>query len=489
MRTILVNLLRLGGMQLVIAATAIVRNKVLALRLGPDGFGEFMQLTLIVLTASTIAAFGLGMSLNRNVAAARSHEERQRLLAQANSVNVLLAALLVAALAVTLLGGPGLLELVGLSADARIVLALSILLLLVPLEAAVQHRVAFLTALLDIRGMTAGRSVALALGTAVTVPVVWWFGLAGAAVQLTLITLTIMLFLDRRCRALGYRPWALTFDARVLRTLAAFGGASLIAGFTLQLSDVIVRSTLIRTTDLSQNGIYQAALSITHQVKAIVLGSVGSYAIASLSQDTTREHVVETANQLLAVVLPVAALALGMLGLLSGPALYVLYSAEFYEAQRVLPWLLSADFVHVAIWVVGAPLLAMHRVGAWLVLELVYLGTRVAAALLLLPTAGVVGVAAGHAIATVVHLLLTGGYYFFVFRFSVSKRNLLLFAAGTCVVVIASWVGSRVTFDLTTYAVGALGMAALGLLYAQLMFGLAAAWRSLRGVPGGGGEK
>jgi O-antigen/teichoic acid export membrane protein len=488
MRTILVNLLRLGGMQLVIASTAIVRNKVLALRLGPDGFSEFIQLSLIVLTASTIAVFGLGMSLNRNVAAATSDEERQRFLAQANAINLGLASLLVSMLALFAVFRPTLLTAVGLEPEPRVVVALALLLFAIPMEAAVQHRVAFLTALLDIKGMTSGRSLALVIGTAVSVPLVWFFGLAGAAVQLTLLTLLILAFLDRRCRALGYRPWAVTFDRTVLRTLLRFGTASLIAGFSLQATDLVVRSTLIRATDLAENGIYQAALSITHQVKAIVLGSVGSYSLATLSQDVSKEHVNRTVDQLLSTVLPISTVALGLLGLLSGPALFILYSAEFYPAQQVLPLLLAADYLHVMIWVVSMPLLAAGRVGVWLTFELAFLGTRFVAALVLLQGAGMVGVAAGHAVGSVVYLVLTVGYFLVVFRYALTPRNIVLFLVGVFVVVVSSWAGSRVTFDVTTYAIGTIGIALYGLLALHIVFGLTTVMRRVRELTRGGGS-
>lgn len=475
-------------MQLVIAGTAIVRNKVLALRLGPDGFGEFMQVTLIVLSAAVVAAFGFGMSLNRNVAAASSDEARQRLLAQANAVNLSLSALILLVLLLTLLVQPHVLGAVGLSAEPAVVLALVIVVAVVPLEAAVQHRVAFLTGVLDIKGMTAGRSLALAIGTAIGVPIVWFFGLAGAAAQMTLLTLTILVLLDRRCRRIGFRPWALAFDLASLRVLVGFGVASLTAGFALQFSDVVVRSALIRSTDLAQNGIYQAALSITHQVKAIVLGSVGSYALATLSHDVTREQVIETSNRLLSAVLPIAAVALAALGLLSGPALVLLYSADFLPAQQVLPWLLAADFVHVSIWVLGAPLLALGRVRVWLVLELVYVSARVVASLALLPTFGVVGIAIGHTLATILHLLLTGSYYLRAFRFTVAPRNVGLAAAGLGVVVIASWYGAQVPFDAVVYLVGLSAIAAFGLACVHVVFGLGAAWRWARQRARAGGK-
>lgn len=480
MRRVLINVIQLGGMQFVIALTAVARNKVLALRLGTDGFGEFSQIALLGVAASVFVAFGLGMSLNRNVAAATSDEERQRLLSQSNGVVLLLAAS-IAAIAAAVVGlRPDVLEFVGLEPRPAIVAALVILLVYVPLEAAVKHRVAFLTAVLDIAGMTSGRSTALAIGTAVSIPIVWYFGLVGAAVQLTLITGGIVLLLDRRCRRIGYRPWGVRFQWTVVRFLAALGIASLIAGFVQQLADLYVRSFLIRSLDASQNGIYQAALSITYQVKAIVLGSVGSYSIATLSQDASRERVIQTADQLLSIVLPIGAVALAGLGLLSGPAVLVLYSHEFLPAQSLLPFLLTGEFVQVMIWVVGAPLLARNRVWTWLTFELVFSAARTAAAVALIPRIGVTGVAMGYAAASLLHLAITGGYYLGVFRYTIGVRNAVTFGIGAALVAGMSYLGSRVVFDLSVYAGGVGVIALFALLAVQMVFGVRGAWQRVR---------
>lgn len=480
MRNVLVNLIQLGGMQIVIALTAIVRNKVLAIRLGAGGYGEFSQIALVALSVSVVVAFGLSLSLNRNAAAAPDQAARQRLLSQANGVNLALTAAFLAVALPLLLLHPGVVAGVGLEPTRSVVAALVLLFVFIPLDAAVKHRVAFLTAILDIAGMTSGRSLALAIGTAVTLPLVWFFGLVGAAIQLTLLTATILLFLDRRCRRIGYRPWGVLFDGKLIRFLAGFGLASLTAGFAQQFTDLLVRSTLIRTVDAAQNGIYQSALSITYQVRAIVLGSVGSYSIATLSQDASREKVIETANRLLSVVLPIATVALSLLGLLSGPAILILYSHEFLPAQAVLPFLLAADFVQVVIWVVGAPLLAMNRVGAWLGLELLFTGVRTTAALLLIPRIGVTGVALGYTVATLVHLVMTGGYYLGVFRFSVSLRNVALFLAGGVVMGLMAFAGSRVVIDLRVQGIGLAALALYTLAAVHVIMGVPAAWRQLR---------
>src|SRR5437667_3385774 len=113
MWTIFTSLVRLGGMQIVIALTAIVRNKVLALSLGVSGFGEFSQLVAIATTACVIVTFGLDLSLSRNIAAANSSAERQRLLAQANGINLVLSALGLLALPV-IVAAPSTLGIVGI---------------------------------------------------------------------------------------------------------------------------------------------------------------------------------------------------------------------------------------------------------------------------------------------------------------------------------------------------------------------------------------
>ena len=485
MRTLVVNLLRLGGMQAVIAGTAIVRNKVLALRLGEHGFGEFSQLALLALSIGVVVAFGFGMSLNRNVAAEPTAAGRQRLLAQANAVLLALAGVIALVVVPLLVWRGDLLGAAGLEASPAVLTAAFVLLAFVPLDAAVQHRVAFLTGALDIRGMTAGRSKALAAGTVVGVPIVWWFGLPGAALQLLLITALIVGFLDRRLRQTGFRPWAVTFDGPTFRLLVGLGAASLVAGFVQQWSDVVVRSALIRTVDAAQNGLYQAALSTTYQVKAIVLGSVGSYSIAELSRDASRERVDVISKDLLQVVLPIAGIALAVLGMLSGPALLVLYAPSFLPAQSVFPYLLTADFLHVAIWVVGAPLLATHRTARWLTYELVFAGTRAATGLLLVPTYGMVGVAVGYLAATGLHLVVNVVTFTRLLGYRLPLQGVVLFLSGAALVGASAVLGSLAGSDLRVYVLGMGLVGAFAAVSLHVVVGIPQAYRWLRDRRGG----
>ena len=94
-----------AAMQVVVAATGLVRNKVIALRLGPSGLGEVAQLGAIVASVLAVVSFGMQVSLSRNVAHASSFAERQALLANANGL--VLALSLLATGAMFLCSWPG----------------------------------------------------------------------------------------------------------------------------------------------------------------------------------------------------------------------------------------------------------------------------------------------------------------------------------------------------------------------------------------------
>ena len=464
MQTIFANLLRLGGMQIVLGLTAIVRNKTLAVRLGVEGYGEFSQIVLLALSASAIAAFGLSLGLSRNVASTDDPDERQRLLSQANSVNILISVLGLCVAVPLIWTRPQMFAALGvdLVSDPAMMVVLMLVLLTVPLDAAVNHRVAFLTAVRDVKGLTSGRSVALLIATAFSVPIVWYFGLVGAAIQALLITAIVFIALNRRCASLGYRPLRFSFSPRTLSALLAFGIASLLVGLSDQFTNLFVRSRLINVLGAVENGYYQAGLAILGQLNSIVLGAVGSYALATLSQDPTRGNVTKVSNDLLAVVLPIAAMAFGTLGLLCEPLVLILYSSDFLPVQKVMPFLVFAEFMQVSIWVLGAPLLAQRRIGTWVLLEFIFYLTRTLASLWLLPRYGIEGVAIGYTIATLVHFLTTAGA-FWMLGFAVHNRNLVLLLAGGATTGLLGYAGS-LAFDLRVFGAAACLLLAFAVL-------------------------
>jgi O-antigen/teichoic acid export membrane protein len=442
-------------MQVALAVAGLVRYKVLALRLGTGGLGEFQQLVTAVGTAMVLVAFGLAFALNRNVATARDAEHRQRLLATSNSMVWSLSALVLVPCLVLVFFDRGIVTRLGLQTTPATVAALVILLLGVPFEALKNNLVTFLMASRDVRGMTSGRSLAVLGATVVSIPLVWAFGPVGAALQSVGISVVLVAVLAYRCSRLGYSPLQLRMDRQTAAVLTAFGAAALFAGFAQQFLDLLVRTQLITQYGVDQNGHYQSALLLAGQVQTIVLSGVGSYALANLGNETDKGHATASSDLLLRTVLPIAALAFSAIGIFAQPLLVALYSAAFAAAVPFIPFVLATMFLEAVTWVIGAPLLALRGVRIWLVLNVTHVSVRAAAALVLLPIVGPTAVVAGYFAGMCLHVGLHAYVFTRVLGLDIDRTHYRQVAIGLVLIMGTAWLGTGGSPSWVHYAGGA----------------------------------
>ena len=448
-------------MQMVVAATALVRNKVIAVRLGPSAFGEIAQMAAVVASVVAITAFGMQVSLSRNVARATTQAERQAYLASANGLVLGLSLVATAALALFLVAG-NLLNVVGLPVTSEVMVATGIFFAAIPLLGLQTNFLAFLQGLLDVRGLATQRSLAVLIATGLCVPLVWVFGLIGAATTFLILNALLTLLLGLRCRALGYGWLAVRLDRRVIGVLAGFGLVSMIAGFAQTFADAAIRASLLKELGPDANGLLQAPLVLAATLQVIVLGSIGTMSLASVSQTQSKEEARRTIDRLLNVALPMSTAALGLLGLLGVPVLYAFYSEQFTTSAGLLPWILCADLVVVVAWVVGAPLLAFGDRAIWLVLELVWAAARWAFSIALLPVYGAAAVGMGMFLAVVLHVGLIIVMIGYRHDLRVSWRYGLKLLAGLGLVALVSVIGANWTASIPAL----MGAAVLWLAFA-----------------------
>lgn len=388
-KAILLAMTQLGGLQVILALTGLVRNKVAAVYLNTSGMGEWSQVQGVATLVFTVVQFGMVVGLSRNVAAAKSQIERQRQFAVANTLTITVVFVaVVAALALYFRpGGHQFLSNLGISPRLQPVLLLFIV-LLAPFEALRNNFLSVLQGVLDIRGMASKRAIAVVLATLAAIPLIAMLGIPGACLQFALASILLAVLLGYRCHQLGYRPLRFEWDKRAGITLASLGAAALLAGFAYSWADVLIRAELIRYASLSEAGIYQAAFLLSSQVTQIALGSIGVFSLASTSKSTLPQVISAQLHLMYRVILPICTLGLGLLGLLEVPVIQLLFSAQFKSSSAYLPLLLIGNSAQAACWVAGAPLLGGGRVGIWLTLELGGACLRYFAAILLLPVIG-----------------------------------------------------------------------------------------------------
>lgn len=388
-RAVLKAMMELGGLQVVLALTGLVRNKVAAVYLSTAGMGEWAQILNVATTAFIIVQFGMIIGLSRNVAAAKNETDRQRQLSVANTLTMA-TALLISASAVAIFSVSStntVLRALCIPGRFKWLLVLFVF-LMAPVEGLRNNFLSFLQGVLDIRGIATKRAIAVVLATVASIPLVAVFGVVGACLQFALGSLLMAVLLGHRCHQLGYRPLQFHWDRSSAMSLATLGGASLAVSFAYSWVDVLIRSRLIRYGGLSAAGIYQAAFLLSSQVTQIALGSIGVFSLASISRSTAPDAISRQLHTMYRVVLPVTAVGLGMMALLERPATQLLFSAQFVSSVALLPMLLAGNSVQAASWVAGAPLLACGMVRTWFKVQLLGALLRYAIVTTLIPVLG-----------------------------------------------------------------------------------------------------
>ncbi|GEM_PF-3543367 len=443
-RRILLALTQLGGMQIVVAFSTLARNKALAVYLKPQGFGEFSQMMAIAAPLWLVVQCGMAVGLSRNTAAVESHEDRQRQLGTANLLTAMLALISLGIVIPLLLSPAGdeVLRRLGIVPGISQKILLVLLLGLAPLEALRNNFLSFLQGLLDIKGISARRSIAVIASTVAAIPLIAILGMSGACIQAAVGTLVLAVLLGIRCLQNGFNPLAFTWDSGTAKLLASFGAAALLIGFSQNSVDAMSRAFLIESAGVGANGLFQASFALSTQVTTVVLGSVGAYSLAVLSQSVDSEVLKSRVEDLLRVVLPVSTLGLGAVGLVSRPMLSILYSPQFDNAANFMPILLIANYVQVGTWALGAPLLGRALIRYWIGVQLVSASIRFGVAFLLVERLGGYAIAAGFLCGLVFDLLAYATICRRRIGIGIEPQTASRFVVGAASVLLAALAGS-----------------------------------------------
>ena len=458
-RAIVVAMTQLGGLQIVFVLTGLVRNKVAAVYLKTAGMGEWSQILSVVSTVFIIVQFGMTVGLSRNVAAANNDEDRQRELSVANTLTTVVAVaaiLAVLALAFTS-SNDRLLGILGIPAKQKLALLLMVA-MLAPIEGLRNNYLSFLQGVLDIRGIATKRGVAVIIATLASVPLVIVFGIAGACLQFAVASALLAVLLGHRCHQLGYRPLEFRWSKSSVAGLASLGGASLLSGFAFSLTDVLIRSQLIHYAGLAETGLYQAALLLSSQITAIVLGSIGVFSLASISRSTEPAVICRQLQSMYKVILPISAISLGLLGLLERPILHLLFSSQFQSSSMFLPLLLVGNSVQAACWIAGAPLLGGGKVRAWLTLQIMCGVTRYWVAVAFLPKIGTQAIPLSFLVGQLIDLIASVVICSVQLKIKTSRADLARMTL--CSVIPGGLAVMGISPAPTTFCIGAVILAA-----------------------------
>jgi antigen flippase len=389
----------IGGAQAISFIIGLARTKFVALVIGPSGIGLVGLYLSTIGVVKTFAQFGINQSGVREVAVAAGDQDQERIAATVKTLRRVcwFTGIFGWALAVAL-AWPLSQWTFGSNRHA---LAISILGSVVFLELVSGGQKALLQGVRRV-GDLAKLQIAFALiSTLLAVGLYWWLredGIVPVIIITSVVQLGASWWFARQVQvATVEQNWRQTLA--VCRALFRLGASFMYGALLVALLGLVIRSLLLREVGIEGVGFYQAAWALS--------GMFGSFILQAMSMDfyprlTAVVQDNKAANRLVNEQVEIGIL-LAMPGLILAAAsapwiVQLLYSRDFAESGKLLPWFLLGTLGQVVSWPVGMIPVAKAATGY------IYLSRTTAAllhvglAFLLVRAFGVVGAAAAFGI-------------------------------------------------------------------------------------------
>lgn len=376
---------------------SLIRSKIVAILLGPTGVGALANIGIYNTFVSTAGSAFAGQGATRAIVAARSGNSPDRVdwLVRYSLIVPPLVGVLIALVTIAL--SPMISSIV--MGDQRYMPLVAISAVAIPLGLLTAGYAQILQSFLLIGSLAKANIATTAASLVLTVGLVVAFGLTGAVVATSLVTLVQLgIYFRREPWVIRARSWRrrLPLDWPALRPVIQLGMAGVIAGMATTLVSLLIRTDIVRVLGLEQNGVYQPVAASSDTYLEFLLASTSFYLFPRLTELLTTGRRADAARELghglrlmLAVTVPFLLLAVAF----SEPIVVLLYSSKFRDAADPLAIQMAGNILKVITWSIGAALLPLGFYRIWLAIALGNLAIKYAAVEVLMPHLGLDGVA------------------------------------------------------------------------------------------------
>jgi len=401
----------MGTSSILVILVDLVRVKIIAVLLGPQGVGVLSVLNHFHTLAATLVGLGLGTGIVKYVSTFNSQDNKeavQKVLSNSFRIVFLFSSIVLVAsiflssrLSTWMLGEPG-------YALFIIIYALSLPLAVYPITAN-----SFLQGLKRIKPLAKINVLRTSISLMFIIPLVFFFRLKGAVISVLVITGVHLLLVgyylrkeETRYRVIRWQR----FDPELLKKLFQYGMTSLLVGTAYYLSHLVLKIIIVDSLGIEMNGIYQPIWALTMTYLTIVLSSMSAYSYPRLCELTSVRDITEELNAILRVAVLMIMPVMFFLLLARRPIVYILYSSNFVPATEYMPIQILGDFFKVLFWALGMYLLPTKRLLGFIWLNLLQDVTLVVFAAFLIARYQLHGITAAFALSYLIAFLALYGY-------------------------------------------------------------------------------
>lgn len=385
----------------------MLRTKILALVLGPAGFGLMGVLTTIADVARSAAELGINSSGVRQIAESVGSGNNQRV---ALTITVLRRTAIV-------LGAFGGLALALLSRQVSQFTfgttehtgAVALVGLVVFFRMVADGQGALLQGMRRIGDMAKGSIVGNVVGSVLTIALVYWLREDGIALSLVLGAASSVAVLWWFSRKVQIEPLKLSIGQvrQEAGALLRLGVAFMASGLLMMGAAYAVRIVLIRHEGLPAAGFYQAAWTLGGLYVGFILQAMGTDfypRLVGVIRDNAESN--RLVNEQSRVSLLLAGPGVIATMVFAPVAIHVFYTAEFAAAAEVLRWICAGMALRVISWPMGFLIVARNSQGVFIATELAWVAVNIGTSIAFVQLWGMTGIGVAFMLSYVFHALM-----------------------------------------------------------------------------------
>lgn len=419
--------------------TGMIKNKFLALFLGPIGIGALAQVNNFLNTANTISSFGLTQGVTKYAAEGRGFSDAfTRLKGILHSAGKIILCVSIPMLLLTIIFSKRLSSLLLNNASSYIFFI--IIAAAIPLLALGQIFISFAQGLKAFR-VISFLSVSISIiGLAIFIPLVYFFRINGAVVGILVFALiTFLAFWHLAKRLLAERAQSNAGqEVSYARDLLKFGHLRLIQTSIYPLTILIIRALIIRRLGLFSNGLYEVALAYSFMFVPLINNILWSYSYPNYCSAENNNVLLKEVNQFLRVSLFIALPIITAIILFRSSLIKLLFSTEFLPAAGIIALQLIGDFLKVLIWPFNVVLMAKDHMKVAIALEIIWNISFLSLSFYIINTYQLKGIFIAQNLSLSLLFVLTYIYTNKKFQLKVERSNLFLILASILIIFTAS---------------------------------------------------
>lgn len=242
----------------------------------------------------------------------------------------------------------------------------------------------------------------------IIVPMYYFMGTRAIVPSLIIGSLLFYIFSDYYFRKLKIKKVSVNnqeaFEAGT-NTLK-LGLYILISSILSTIAMFVIRTYIARVDSIEYAGLFQAVWVITTVYLGLILKSMGADYYPRLSAISDKNDAVKTLvnEQSYIAILVSLPIIIGMI-LFSKFILTLFYSTEFIAASELLRWQLLGSIFKIISWPLAFILLAKNKGKLFLISEVIFYASYLAAAYLLYPTYSINALGIAYLVAYIIYLL------------------------------------------------------------------------------------